>query len=198
MTNVRAYTDKQILDRCKSLLSFKEIPKGIWLCGIRSNENTPNIYDDKMYQFDGEKFLQVTSCTTEPGASGLIDFKKYQHDGIAVVKANEWYYDLWAYGLHKGKMPALKQVNNIKFYRDADGDKFAEEIGKVYEGVIGINWHTATYIEDPKTIETLVIPTVGTWSLGCQVHNVVKEYKSMLSRMKTGKISYCLLDEFEV
>lgn len=198
MNNVRSYTDKQLLDRAKSLSSFKFIPKGYWLLGIRSNENTPNIYDDKMYQFFGEKFIQVTSCTTEPGASGLIDYKKYQDNGIAVVKADEWYMDLWAYGLHKGKMPALKQINNIKYYRDADGDKFAEEIGKLYEGVIGINWHTATYLEDPKTIENLVIPTVGTWSLGCQVNNVVREYKQMLNRMKKEKISYCLLDEFEV
>ena len=198
MNNVRNYTDKQILDRCKSLPSFNGIPKGIWLCGIRSNENTPNIYDDKMYQFNGETFIQVTSCTTEPGASGLIDYKKYQQDGIAVVKANEWYYDLWQYGLHKGKMPALKQINNIKYYRDADGDKFAEENGKIHVGIIGINWHTATYLTADKDIENLVIPTVGTWSLGCQVNNVVKDYKKMLNRMKTGKISYCLLEEFEV
>ena len=198
MTNVRSYTDKQILDKIKSLPSFKSIPKGIFLVGIRSNENTPNIYDDKMYQFQGEQFLQVTSCTTEPGSSGLIDYKKYNTDGIAVVKANEWYYDLWQYGLHKAKMPALKQINNIKYYRDADGDAIAEELGKVYEGIIGIDWHTATYLEDANTIATLVVPTVGTWSLGCQVMNVIKEYKQMLNRMKTDKISYCLIDEFEV
>lgn len=196
MTNVKNYTDKQILDRCKSLPSFKKIPAGVWMVAIRSNENTPNIFDDKVYQFNGEKFLQVTSCTTEPGASGLLNYKKYQHDGIAVVKADEWYYDLWQYGLHKGKMPALKQINNIKYYRDGDGDKFAETNGTVYTGVIGINWHTATYLTDSKIRETLVINGVGEWSLGCQVENVVHEYDEMLSRMKTGKISYCLLNEF--
>jgi len=196
MNNVKSYTDKQILGRVKSLPSFKGIPKGYWLTGIRSIENTPNIYDDKMYQFLGEKFIQVTSCTTEPGSSGLIDFKKYQSDGIAVVKDDEWYYDLWQYGLHKQKMPALKQVGNIRYYRDADGDKFAEENGKIHEGIIGIDWHTATYLLDAHTIDTLVVPTVGTWSLGCQVQNVVEDYYEMLERMKTGKISYCLLKEF--
>ena len=197
MNNVKSYTDKQLLERVKALLSFKKIPSGYWLLGVRSNENTPNVYDDKMYLFQGERFIKVTSCTTEPGASGLIDFKKYQADGIAVVKADEWYYDLWEYGLHKGKMPALKQVNNIKYYRDADGDKFAEEIGKIHEGVIGINWHTASYLTEDKDIETLIVPTVGTWSLGCQVQNVVKEYKAILKLLKTaGKVSYCIINEF--
>ena len=196
ITNVKAYTDKQILDKVKTLPSFKIIPKGYWLCGIRSSENTPNKFDDKMYQFYGEKFIKVTSCTTEPGSSGLIDYKKYQHEGIAVVKANEWYYDLWQYGLHKGLYPALKQINNIKYYRDGDGDKFAESIGKIYEGIIGINWHCATHIEDEATRDTLVVENVGTWSLGCQVENIIKDYDDMLSLMKTGKISYCLIDEF--
>ena len=196
MTNVKSYTDKQLLDRVKTLPSFKCIPPGYWLLGVRSNENTPNIYDDKMYQFLGEKFIQVTSCTTDPGSSGLIDYKKFNTDGIAVVKSNEWYYDLWQYGLHKEKMFALKQVRNIKYYRDSNGNAIAEAIGKIYEGVIGIDWHTATYLEDQHTIDTLIVPTVGTWSLGCQVQNVVKDYYAMLNRMKTAKISYCLLDEF--
>lgn len=195
-TNVKSYTDKQLLDYVKSLPSFKSIPSGYWLLGIRSTENTPNIFDDKMYLFKGEEFIMVTSCTTEPGSSGLIDYKKYQDNGIAVVKDNEWYYDLWQYGLHKGKMPALKQINNIKYYRDADGDKFAEQIGKVYEGIIGINWHTGTYDTIEKTRDTYVVPTVGTWSLGCQVMNIVKDYDAMLKLMKTGKITYCLIKEF--
>ena len=196
MTNVRSYTDQELLARVKTLPSFKAIPQNYWLLGVRSKENTPNIYDDKMYQFLGEKFTQVTSCTTEAGSSGLIDYKKYNTDGIAVVKADEWYYNLWQYGLHKAKMPALKQVGNIKYYRDNNSNPIAEEIGKIYQGVIGIDWHTATYLLDPSIIKTLVVPTVGTWSLGCQVQNVVEDYYTMLNRMKTGLISYCLLEEF--
>lgn len=196
MTNVKSYTDKQLLDRVKSLPSYKKIPVGYWLLGVRSNENTPNIFDDKMYLFKGEKFIAITSCTTEPGSSGLIDYKKYQNNGIAVVKADEWYYDLWQYGLHKGKMPALKQVNSIKYYRDADGDKFAESNGVIHTGIIGINWHTATYETNESLREDLIIPNVGTWSLGCQVQNNVEEYDNMLELMKTGLISYCLINEF--
>ena len=69
MSNVRFYTDKQILDRVKSLPSFQFIPSDYWLCGIRSTEDKSDNYDDKFYLFKGEKFIMVTSGTTNPGVS---------------------------------------------------------------------------------------------------------------------------------
>lgn len=193
---VKNYTTQQLLNRVKTLPSFKQIPTGIWLLGVRAEKCIPDTFCDKMYQFNGESFLQVTTCTTDPGAAGLLNYKQFNTDGIGVVKDEEWYYNLWTYGLHKEKMPALKQVGNIKYFRDSDGDKFPEEIGVVHEGVIGIDWHTATYLTDPKIISTLVVPTVGTWSLGCQVQNDVEDYYNMLNRMKSASVSYCLIKEF--
>lgn len=195
-TNVRNYTDVELISLVKKLPSFKAIPTDYWFLAVRSLENTPNIYDDKMYLFKAEKCIAVTSCTTDPGSAGLIDYKKYNTNGIAVVKADEWYYDLWAYGLHKGKMQALKQIKDILFYRDNNANSKAEEIGKIFKGIIGINWHTASYLTDEKSIKTLIVPTVGTWSLGCQVMNVLEEYYMMLCHVKKQKsVTYCLIKE---
>ena len=39
---VRAYTDKQLLEKVISLSTFNGIPKGYWLLGVRSNEDEPD------------------------------------------------------------------------------------------------------------------------------------------------------------
>ena len=130
-TRVRKYTDKQLLDRVKSLDSFKNIPKGRWLLGVRSNEDSYNTYDDKIYEFEGEKFIRVVTATTNAGAGVLRGgFLKYNKKGVAVLKSDEWYYNVWSYGLHRGKMPSLRQVGRrVKVYRDGNKNKKSEEIG---------------------------------------------------------------------
>ena len=47
MSNVKNYTDKQLLDRVMSLKSFTFIPAGLWLLFVRSNEDQNNVFDDK-------------------------------------------------------------------------------------------------------------------------------------------------------
>ena len=110
---VRAYTDKQLLDKVISLSTFNGIPKGYWLLGVRSNEDEPDKYDDKVYLYYGTKFIMVTSCTTNPGKYGLLNFKEWNSQGVAVIKSNMWHYDLWKPGIHKGKMKALVQNTNV-------------------------------------------------------------------------------------
>ena len=130
-TNVRNYTSTELLNKAKSLKSFKAIPDGYWFLGVRSNEDAPNVFDDKGYLFRNEQFIKVFPMTTNAGTPYLQGgFLKYNKVGTAHVKANEWYYDLWKYGLHRGKMPALVQVGNILIFRDGDMDNKAEEIGK--------------------------------------------------------------------
>jgi len=195
-TNVKNYSINQILTKVESLPSFKSIPSDYWLFGVRSSHIIPNMFCDEMYQMKGQALIKVTSCTTDPGSPGLIDYKKYNNDGIAVVKDGEWYYNLWKYGMHKDKMPALKQINDILYYRDNNGNKTPEEIGVVHKGVIGIDWHTGTYLPELQAVK-LVIPDVGTWSLGCQVMDVVKDYYAMLDLMKNqASVSYCLVKEW--
>lgn len=197
MNKVRNYTTDQLLNHAKTINGFKSFPKNKWIYGLRSNEKTPNVPDDKFYIFEEEKFLTMLTGSTEPGTPILQGgFLKYNKVGAAVVKANEWYHNLWLYGLHMGKMPALRQVGEILLYRDGDMDVYAEELGKLIKGnYFGINFHTMDYNLLSKDIET----KIGTWSAGCQVANQVEKYYQTISSFKkNGLTTYLLVDEFNV
>jgi len=56
---VKNYTDEQLLSRVKSLPNFKSIPTDYWILGVRSNEDTPDAFDDKFYIYKGEQFITV-------------------------------------------------------------------------------------------------------------------------------------------
>jgi hypothetical protein len=195
MSNVRSYTTDQLLDRVEELKSFKTIPLGYWIVGVRSNEDAPNKYDDKFYLFNGEQFVKVVTGTTNPGTPILEGgYLKYNKVGAAVVKSNEWYYDVWAYGLHQGKMPALRQVGNFIVYRDGDRDGKSEEIGIPIKGNgYGINFHSISNDLSVKKIGE----NIGGWSAGCQVCNNVEQYSMIINMIKNqNRVTYCLLEEF--
>jgi 5-hydroxyisourate hydrolase-like protein (transthyretin family) len=195
MNNVRSYTNDQILKRMASLPSFKGYPKGRHIVGVRSNEDAANVPDDKFYFFTETVFDTMTTGTTNPGTPVLKGgFLKYNKAGAAVVKADEVYYDVWAYGLHQGKMPALRQVNPIKIYRDGDMDGKSEEIGKMDQGLYGINFHTMDYDKQSKAVKD----TINGWSAGCQVVNDVEKFYQVINLFKTQKkVTYTLLNEWD-
>jgi hypothetical protein len=190
---VRQYTDKQLLARVKDLDSFKNIPAGYWLLGVRSLDDIPNTFDDKIYLFKGEEFVLVTSATTNPGTNTLKQFEKVNKDGAAVLKADQWYYNVWKYGKHNGKVEALLQLGNkVQVYRDTDRDSKSEEQGALQSGYFGINFHPNTY-DLSKGSGT----NIGWWSAGCQVVNNIPNYKTMIKLLKNEKfVTYCLVDEF--
>jgi hypothetical protein len=190
---VRQYTDKQLLARVKELDSFKNISAGYWLLGVRSLDDIPNTFDDKIYLFKGEEFVLVTSATTNPGTNTLKQFEKVNKDGAAVLKANQWYYNVWKYGKHNGKVEALLQLGNkVQVYRDTDRDSKSEEQGALQSGYFGINFHPNTY-DLSKGSGT----NIGWWSAGCQVVNNIPNYKTMIKLLKNEKfVTYCLVDEF--
>ena len=194
-TNVRSFTDTEILERVKSLASFKTLPTGYWLVGIRSLEDETNKFDDKFYLFRDSEFITMTTGTTNPGAPVLQGgFVKYNKLGAAVVKSDEIYYDLWTYGLHLGKMPALKQVGNILVHRDGDKDGKSEELGVPIKGSgYGINFHAATYDTNFRGLQE----NIGNWSAGCQVVNDKQKHMQLINMIKNQRrISYVLLKEW--
>ena len=189
---MKNYTDEQLLNRVKGLKSFIHIPNDYWILGVQSKEDKFNEFDDKFYLFKGEKFIMVTTGTTNAGLTGLKNYETYNSEGCAVIKTDEWYYTLWRPGLHKGKMRALKQYSAIKYYRDWNKNDKVEEIGKVREGIIGINFHTASY--QPYNVITRLI---GGWSTGCQVANNTADYYKILDYIgNQDVVSYCLIKEF--
>jgi hypothetical protein len=191
---VRAYTDTELLQRVKELDSFKEIPSGYWLLGIRSSEDEPNRFDDKIYLFKGEQFVDVTSCTTNPGTTVLRNYSKFNAKGAAVVVADQWYYGVWRKGKHQGKITALIQIGaQIKVWRDGDKDDKSEESLIQQEGFFGINFHPNTYDINAKSTGSLV----NGWSAGCQVVNNMEKYRKFINLIPAAtSITYCLLNEF--
>ena len=190
---VKTYNDKQLLDKVKTLPNFKNIPSDHWILGVRSNEDAPNSFDDKFYLFKGEEFIWVTSGTTNAGTPTLKQFEKVNKDGAAILKADTWYYNVWKYGKHNGKVDALLQLGAaVQVYRDIDKDEKSEEQGKLESGYFGINFHPNTYdLTKPSG------SSIGWWSAGCQVVNNVTKYKEFIKLCKPQKnVSYCLIQEF--
>lgn len=194
MNNVKAYTDKQLLERVESIGG--EIPnKGKYLIiGVQSEEDSLNIFDDKFYVFDGTEFKQVSTGTTNSGKTALKLFGNYGLKGAAVWKTDVFYKDLYFQGLHKGRMKALRQVNPIYFYRDSDKDDKVEEQGELFYDIIYANMHGVSY--DPYSDVTKKY--INGWSFGCQVWNNMSDYRNMIkATWKRNKhVDYCLLKEF--
>jgi hypothetical protein len=202
--SVKNYSESQLLSRAKALPSFKSIPLSRWIIGVRSNEDTENKFDDKFYEFEGEKFIRVLSGTTNPGATILKGgFSKYNRQGAAVLKADQWYYDVWKYGLHLGKMEGLLQIGApVLVFRDGDRDGKSEQLGKEVSGWFGINFHTNTYDFSDRNLK-IKTSDVNNWSAGCQVSNDREKYAEMMKYYKLAQkngrqthVSYVLLNEF--
>jgi hypothetical protein len=199
-SNVRSYQTKELLDKMKSLPSFKGMPQGHHVIVVRSNENQPDAFDDKLYLFKAETFIDVMPCTSNSGTYGLKNFIKFNNKGTAVIKFDEIYYDAFmksdnkAIKHHNGKMQCLRQIAPLKYYRDNDGDDKAEEIGNVVEGIYGTNVHANSYTTKKGIISWLV----GQWSVGCTVINdLTKYYDVLLANVQLGeKVTYTGLKEF--
>jgi hypothetical protein len=189
---VKNYNDKQLLDRVKQLQSFKQIPNNYWILGVQSENDEFNVFDDKFYLFNGEQFVLVTSGTTNAGKNGLMKYKTYNPDGVAVIKTNEIYYDVWKFGLHRGKMEALRQNKPFLISRDGNRDENIDE-NKSFPVMCGINFHANTYNLETTEIKKII----GGWSLGCQVVNNIPKYNKIIELVKSQKIvTYCLIKEF--
>ena len=193
-TKVRGYTSQELLNKAKSLSSFKSFPKGYWLYGVRSNENIINVYDDKIYLFKGTKFIDVITATTNSGSYGFKNYWKWNKDGVGEIKSNEWYYDVWAFGKHKGSMDALRQVGGFKIIRkksEYDNNKIW-----IWEYWKGFNFHCNSY----NIWSSVFSWIIGGWSVGCQVANDRKKYfKKWIPIFKNSKqntFTYLLIDEF--
>lgn len=199
-TKVRNYTDKELLDRVKTLRNYRGIPKGRWILGVRSSEDTPNVFDDKFYEFEGEKFIRVITGTTNPGTEALKGgFLRFNKHGAGVLKSDMWYHDIWSYVYRASRGHELRQVNKCTVYRDGDRDGKSEEIGTPITGLFGINYHTNTF----KWYNNIVKWFIGGWSYGCQVANQREKYIAQMKWYKLAKsngtqryVTYCLLKEF--
>jgi hypothetical protein len=195
MANVRNYTDADILKRVESLSTFKGWKLGIYEINIRSTEDEFDAFDDKAYLYevgeDGKpKFVMVRNVTTNTGSYGLKKFHEYNHLGAAVLKSDWMIYGSHTYGLHKGKKPAYRQAKPWPYYRDNNRNNRAEEIGKVYNDIIGANIHRA------GTDSTVI----KNWSTACLVTATESKFLAFLAFMKSKgnpPLNVAILKEFD-
>ena len=188
------YTDKQLLDRVEEIGGLITPNKYLGI-SVQNSKDGFNIFDDKFYLFLGDEFKLVTTITTNPGKNALLEFDKSGNKkGAAVWKTDEFYKNLYSYGLHRGRMPCLRQVEAIKFYRDNDKDEKAEQQGELYEDIIYANFHGVSYDKKSNVIKT----NINGWSYGCQVCNNMVHYRKIIKAIREHpfKMDYALLAEF--
>lgn len=186
-TNVRKYSDKELLDRVKLMSDFKGIPKGYWILSVRSNEDARYRFDDKRYLFLEEKFIDTSSITTNKGDKGTA------------VMCTGWHYDCYSpsNGVtvrhHKGVVPCLRQVKGIPYQRDHLKDGKTNPTGQIFTDIIGMNYHPASHEIDAKVTKE----RIGGWSEGCLVENNIPAIKKLLKTVHNQKfITICLINEF--
>lgn len=179
-TNVKSYTDDQILDRVESLPSFKGWLKGKYEFAVRSNEDEFNKFDDKIYSFESKQdgvrpsFVMVCSGTTNAGSQGLKNFEKFGNERCAVLKGDHIEYDAWSYGLHRGKYAAYRQVKPFPYIWDDNKNEKAGDSNKIVEGkVINANMHKA----GKHSVD------INGNSIACIVRNVEEEYDKWMKYM---------------
>ena len=199
-TKVRNYTTKQILDKIKSLPTFRGFPAGKSIVGARSIENYKNVNDDKFYLLDnfGDTTkdpicYEVLTGTTQSGSHGFTNWYKWSKEGYAEIKANECYYDVWKGGYHNSKMMALKQYGDFKVIRKK---YFGDPNTKwKWESNKGLNFHTQSYNKLKKVVSWFI----GGWSTGCQSPNNVQDYYKIIKPLyEQDTVTYFLLDEWNV
>lgn len=191
-SNVKSYTDTELLNRVRTHANnFSQFPSEYWLLFVRSEENAPNKFDDKIYLYRGTEFIKVWTGTTNAGKSGL----RYPVNpkGCAVLKSDEFYLNGWRYDWHRGKVLAYKQTKNLPVYRDNDRDDYAEEIGVLDVGNFGINIHPASYVKG----STAIRENIDGWSVGCLVFQTRSDFDEFMRiTNKQPLLSAALLKEF--
>lgn len=197
-TKVRGYKTSELLDLATKAQGFKGFPQGYWIIGVRSNEDTYNVFDDKFYLFKGKEFIMVLTGTTNSGGYGLKNYTKWDKRGTAVIASGIWNYNVYQKSdgktirHHNGKLQCLRQIANIFYYRDSNKNNKVEQTGKMYYENNATNFHLNSY----KILKGIVSWIIGGWSTGCLVANNATEYYDMLAIIPfTEKVSMLIIDE---
>lgn len=152
--------------------------------GVRSNYNTPNVFDDSLHVLfsDSTGQQQVISwpVTTDPGTYWLNNPMNAQ--GTAVLKPGQ-YAGSHALGMHRGQYLALVQVRPVTVIRDFNRDGRTDyQTGREETGLFGINIHRALASGATKYIDG--------HSAGCQVFANANDFSVFLQLAERHKQLY--------
>jgi hypothetical protein len=194
---------KELIEKAVAAKGYKwfadESNKGydLNIVGIRNSstgDKVTNLFDDTLtlsYKVGGAWKFHQWPATTEPGKKGMLEGKAA--GGVAFVVPGQ-YRGSHAIGLHQGKYRALRQIGNIKLYRDGDRDLVFDK-DKITEcSNCGINIHKAgvdsTFVEN--------------WSEGCQVFKRSKDFDEFMEictkaeKVFGNKFTYTLLESKDI
>lgn len=163
--------------------------------GIRSVDNTPNVFNDKIgfiTSMGNESVLKVYNATTDPGTFYLK--KPLNVRGTAILPEGQ-YVNTFALDLHRGKYLALCQrLKTISVYRDNNKDEMVDFFAEATDlGWHGINIHKAHWLK--------ILFNIDKYSAGCQVIADPKEFDEFIQYCKIhsskwgNKFTYTLLNE---
>jgi len=167
------------------------------IVGIRSKDNTPNVFNDLMtvtYKVKGQWYTRSWQCTTDPGAYWLNNPGNVKGTALLVPGQNRGVYKL---DKHAGQYLALCQRNGpVRCYRDPDGsDEHSAIDGSITEGMYGINIHRASYRRTSTRVDK--------WSAGCQVFSSPDDFDAFIKLCKKQvsvngweSFTYTLLEEW--
>jgi hypothetical protein len=176
---------------------IKERPFELNIVGVRTDNWTPNSFDDFIFYFykddNGNWQGAKNPATTDPGTYWLKNPMSSQ--GTAILKKGQ-YKNSHAIGSHRNQYTALVQVSPVTTIRDYDRDnKLSYESLKATTGLYGINIHRAGSIGTTKVVDK--------YSAGCQVFSDASDFAKFIEQAKKHKdlygnlFNYTLIDERE-
>jgi hypothetical protein len=166
------------------------------IIGIRNTtpaDEVTNLFDDIItvtYKLKGTWVYREWLATTDPGRKGVLRFQNRQ--GVARLVPGQ-YRSAYGIGLHKGQYEALRQVKEVKVYRDANRDMVFNE-NRIQEGLFGINIHKAGV--DSRYVEN--------WSEGCQVFKRQQDFNEFMkicreaSKIHGSTFTYTLIESSDI
>lgn len=181
-----------------SLKAIFEEKKYVWddklnLIGIRTNDNTPDKFNDYFVLVEKNAITGIFECTTDPGVYWLNNPSRI--NGTAILIPNQ-YLNSHVFGIHKD-YPALVQFKPLKVWRDNNKDSILDYKGPTYSDVQGLNIHHGhkTWLSKILTIAKI---KVDKYSAACQVLAFLDHFEILMKACKDSSyknFTYTLLVE---
>jgi len=136
-------------------------PFDVTLGGIRTKDNASGKFNDWIFAIlptgGGGELSVVLPGTTDAG----LYYREHpiNPDGTAIIQHGIQHPGAYTYmekGGHKGQ-EAFRQTGNMKYWRDADRDKYLDFDGEEYNDIFNTNGHDM----GDRGVD------VGKWSAGC-------------------------------
>lgn len=149
------------------------------IIAVRNREKVPNVFNDKIYlcyKRDGAWQEHEFTCTTDPSTYWLNT--PMRKDGTAVLMHPQQMRAAFELGYHKNTYKCLRQVRQVKVWRDNNKDNIIDYGNMTNSRSWGIQIHRAN-----SKYRSL---RVGKYSAGCIVLNDPFEYAKFINIIETS------------